>query len=260
MLKWRYLMLSILYCTCFSCFESGASRPREWCSVTANLENSYFLRITRSISSWENSCCWVFSQVLSFSGRRNVTFGNYFQYNNSVLFWNSLYYRVLSPGLDDDIAVDGSETAPPIHHWIGPRRYYTLTLAHSHSTLHHSHKPHKHQEHDGTMATPGTITPSSITPPTVGRWPPNLFLISPSCRYALTNASAAPAPLLPFPHRHTHSLFPPLATSSNSWWSHFTSDLHQTTSHCFRIIRGSKSYVLVRKSKGRSLEKFWKPP
>jgi hypothetical protein len=76
----------------------------------------------------------------------------------------------------------------------------------------------------------------------------------------LTNASAAPAPLLPFPHRHTHSLFPPLATSSNSWWSHFTSDLHQTTSHCFRIIRGSKSYVLVRKSKGRSLEKFWKPP
>jgi hypothetical protein len=48
-------------------------------------------------------------------------------------------------------------------------------------------------------------------------------------------------------HRHENSRCPPLVTSSNSRWRHFTSNLNETTSPRFRIIRGSKSYVLVDK-------------
>jgi hypothetical protein len=48
-------------------------------------------------------------------------------------------------------------------------------------------------------------------------------------------------------HGCTIFRFRPPLTSSNSQWSQFTSGLNKTTSPCFRIIRGSISYVLVNK-------------
>jgi hypothetical protein len=47
-------------------------------------------------------------------------------------------------------------------------------------------------------------------------------------------------------HEHENLRVRHHRTSSNSRWSHFTSDFHQTTSPCFQIMRGSKSHVLVR--------------
>jgi hypothetical protein len=104
--------------------------------------------------------------------------------------------------------------------------------------------------HKSTMVSLRTIMPLSITLPTDQQWPPNLFQ--------------------PLPNIHTHHLMhrqlqchsrfhvwstqlswtykftiPLLATSSNSRWSRFTSDLHQTTPPCFWISRESISYVLV---------------
>jgi hypothetical protein len=71
--------------------------------------------------------------------------------------------------------------------------------------------------------------------------------------YASTNALAVPVPLpflRPEPRNITdtqiHNIHQ-LQMLSRSWRSHFTSDLHQTTSPGFRIIRWSISFILVDK-------------
>ena len=80
------------------------------------------------------------------------------------------------------------------------------------------------------------------------------FLFPSQHPYAPSDASAASVPLpiaRPQPtsrrptQTHANSGIHQLQTLSNSRWSHFTSNLNETTSPRFQIIRGSISYVLV---------------
>ena len=122
----------------------------------------------------------------------------------------------------------------------GPR-----TLAHS---THHSHK-HKKQTMQ-PWRPPERSRHHPYLPPHMGDHPQTFFIpFSTSLRTIRCVGSFSATPdctsAADDRHGHANSRIHQLRTSSNSRWSHFTSNLNGTTSPRFRIIRGSISYVLV---------------
>ena len=150
--------------------------------------------------------------------------------------------RLILPPLQQD----------PFSKWFtsSPRTAHP-SMRSAHASSHHSHAQHNAQHQKiWPWWPPERSRHRPYLPPHMGDGLQTFFILLPTSlriNRCVGSSSATPVSTSGADdhHGHTNSRFRPLVTWSNSRWSHLASNLHQTTSLRFRIIRGSIPYVLV---------------